>query len=261
MMATMLIFWATALALCLLAGIVGVLHLGWWWGRRRLRRLGEAANDGLGTLDAAVFGMMGLLLAFTFTGAASRFEHRRDLITAEVNAISTSWLRLDLLPEPARGEVRDLFREYLDGRIAAYRNPDLQQAQVQLAEHTSRLQARLWERLMVGIRESPSLPLAQVVMPPVNEAFDLATTRALATRQHPPMPIYGLLIMLVLISGFFAGLGQAKSARQSRPHMAGFALATTLALYLIIDLEYPRRGLIRVDSFDQALVDLRASMQ
>jgi len=256
----MLLILAIAFLLCLLAAIVGSLRLGWWWGRRRLRLLGDHANDGLGTLDAAVFGMMGLLLAFTFTGAAGRFEDRRHLITAEVNAIGTAWLRLDIVPEPTRGEVRELFRQYLDGRIAGYRNPDLLQARKQVDEITNRLQAEIWAQLMTAVRDSPSLPIPVAVLPSVNEFFDLATTRALATEQHPPRAIYGMLIMMVLVSGFLAGFGQAKAARQSLLHVAGFAVTTTLALYLIVDLEYPRAGLVRVGDFDQALVDLRASM-
>jgi hypothetical protein len=249
--------WAILLLLSLLLAIAGALRLGWLCGRLRLRRYGEQANEGLGALDAAVFGMMGLLLAFTFTGAASRFDERRNLVTAEVNALGTSWLRLDMLPEPARAELRDLFRMYLDGRIAAYRNPDRRQAVTQLAEHTAGMQARIWDRLMVAIRDAPTVP-PLVLLPPVNEAFDLSTTRMLVTRQHPPRAIYAMLVLMVLVSGFLAGFGQAKASRQSLLHMVGFAATTTLALYLIIDLEYPRMGLIRVDSFDVALAELRA---
>lgn len=253
----MLILWAAALLLCLFAAIVGVQRLGWWWGRSRLSRYGDKANEGLGAFDAAVFGLMGLLLAFTFTGAATRFDHRRDLIVAEVNALGTAWLRMELLPEPARSETRELFREYLDGRIAAFANPDVRQARLQLQEHTARLQAKIWLRLTAATRETPTLQQA-ALLPPVNEAFDLATTRALATRQHPPLAIYLLLVTMVLISGFLAGFSQAKAARQSWLHMSGFAVTTTLALYLIFDMEYPRVGLIEVTGFDQALTQLRA---
>jgi hypothetical protein len=254
--------WSIVLLLCLTGGIVGVQRAGWWWGRKRLGLFGDKANEGLGALDAAVFGLMGLLLAFTFTGAANRFDDRRDLIVDEVNALATSWLRMELLPEPARGEVRNLLREYLDGRIAAYSNAsaDPLRARAQLADHTARLQSRIWERLMTATRETPSLQQA-ALLPPVNQAFDLATTRSLATEQHPPLPIYGLLVTMVLISGFLAGFSQARASRQSWLHIAGFAATTTLALYLIIDLEHPRLGLIRVDGFDHALMDLRASWQ
>lgn len=255
--AAMLILWASVVLLCLIGTIVGVQRAGWWWGRRRLALHGEKANEGLGGFDASVFGLMGLLLAFTFTGAASRFEDRREMIVDEVNSLGTSWLRMELLPEPARSDTRALFREYLDGRIAAYANPDLVQAQTQLQEHTARMQSRIWERVMTATRETPSLQQA-ALLPPINQAFDIATARLLATRQHPPLSIYAMLVTMVLVSGFLAGFSQAKATRQSWLHTAGFAITTTLALYLIIDLEYPRIGLINVTGFDQALVELRA---
>ena len=90
--------------------------------------------------------------------------------------------------------------------------------------------------------------------------FDIASSRVLATRQHPHFAIFGMLGVLVLVSAFFAGFSQAKVPRQSRVHLLLFAATTALALYLIVDLEYPRVGIIRVDSFDQALIELRASM-
>lgn len=250
--------WNIVLLLSLVAAIVGVQRMGWRWGRKRLELFGEKANEGLGALDAAVFGLMGLLLAFTFTGAANRFDNRRDLIVDEVNALGTAWLRLDLLPDAARAEVRGMFREYLDGRIAAYADSDPLKARAQLASHTALLQGRIWERVMAATRETPTLQQA-ALLPPINQSFDIATARILATEQHPPLPIYGLLVTMVLVSGFLAGFSQAKASRQSWLHIAGFAVTTTLALYLIIDLEHPRLGLIRVGDFDHALMDLRQS--
>jgi hypothetical protein len=115
--------------------------------------------------------------------------------------------------------------------------------------------------LQAAVREDSRLPLAMLVLPPVNEMFDIAETRIRATQQHPPPAIYVLLALLVLVSALFAGFGMAKSQQQSKVHLLGFAATTAVALYLILDLEYPRLGLIRVDSFDQALIDLRTSMQ
>jgi hypothetical protein len=234
---------------------------GWWAGRRRVSQLGTGANEGTGASDAAIFGMMGLLLAFTFTGAASRFDHRRDMIVEETNAIGTAWLRLDVLQEAPREQARGLFREYLDARLAAYSNVGNAEATTQALGRVAELQAQIWKVLVAAAHEDKSMPIAQTVLPPVNEMFDIATTRVLATQQHPPRAIYLMLALLILVSAFLAGFSQAASARPSMIHVIGFSAVTAMAFYLIIDLEYPRRGLIRVDSFDQALIDLRASMQ
>src|SRR5271155_4562494 len=92
-------------------------------GRRiRLRNKDENASSGLGVIDGAVFGLMGLLLAFSFSGAEARFEVRRQLIVQETNAIGTAYLRVDLLPEAAQPQIRDDFRAYVDARLAFYKH-------------------------------------------------------------------------------------------------------------------------------------------
>src|SRR5205807_1526863 len=81
----------------------------------------EGAVAGFGAVEGAVFGVMGLLLAFTFSGAASRFDGRRQLIVQETNAIGTAYLRVDLLAASRQPELREDFRRYIDARLAVYR--------------------------------------------------------------------------------------------------------------------------------------------
>ena len=97
---------------------------------------------------------LGLLLAFSFSGAASRFEDRRHLITAETNAIGTAYLRVDLLPADARPAMKELFRRYVDSRLATYRNPqDLAATKASLAEDGD-LQGQIWAKAV----EESSVP-------------------------------------------------------------------------------------------------------
>ena len=90
--------------------------------------------------------------------------------------------------------------------------------------------------------------------------FDLSTTRFMAAQQHPPVAVFLMLGALVLVSGLLAGYGMAKAERQSTLHLFGFAAIMALSVYIILDIEYPRLGLIRIDSFDQAIIELRQSM-
>ena len=103
------------------------------------RRIGfHRKFEGLGAVEGAVFGLMGLLIAFTFGSAAVRFETRRNLVVEEVNDIGTAYLRLDLLPPAAQPKLRDAFRRYVDSRLAFYRSlPDLDAADANLARMTS----------------------------------------------------------------------------------------------------------------------------
>jgi len=247
-------------AAILFAGLLGCLRLGWKIGRRHLRAANEDSQAGLGAIDGSVFGLMGLLIAFTFTGAANRFHDRRELITQHVNAIGTAWLRLDLLPAEDRDKARDGFRRYLDTMLETTRDlSDTKSSSIRLA-NLNLIQQEIWNHLMDTTKRDRSLPLAQTVLPPANEMFDLGNSRLLASRQHPPVAVFGMLGALVLVSGLLAGFGMAKSDHQSPLHVLGFAAIMALSIYLILDIEYPRLGLIRIDSFDQALIELRSSM-
>ena len=230
-------------------------------GRKRLQSEGDEGSSGLGAVEGAVYGLMGLLIAFTFTGAAGRFDHRRDLITREVNAIGTAWLRLDLLDETHRPKAQGLFRDYLDAELNII-GGSRSTADVRIAyQQMGPLQKSLWDLVTAASRTDNSQPLPQVLLPALNEMFDIGQERYLATLQHPPVPVYAMLGVMVLISSLFAGFGMAKARRQSPVHLIGFSAVMALSIYFILDLEFPRLGIVRVDDFDQALVDLRASME
>ena len=137
-------------AILLLAGMVGFLEIGRRIGIRRVAVDAEGVREGAGAVEGAVFGLLGLLLAFTFSGAASRFDERRHLIVEEANAIGTAYLRLDLLPAEEQPPLRDLFRSYLDSRLAAYRKlPDVKAAMTEL-NHSAQLQREIWTRAMAA---------------------------------------------------------------------------------------------------------------
>jgi hypothetical protein len=254
------IFMASVLAVGLFFGILAMLELGRRLGIRRLASDPAGAQAGTGAVEGAVFALVGLLIAFTFSGAASRFDARRDLIVAETNAVGTAWLRLDLLPAD-QSAIRDSFIQYLDARLAVYRElPDIDAAHAELAKATA-LQATIWaQAIAAGQREGASPDAIKLLLPALNEMFDITTTRTMATQAHPPYVIYGMLIALALASALLAGFGMAGSKSRSWLHIFGFAGVMAVAVYVIIDLEFPRLGLIRVDTFDQALIELRASM-
>ena len=93
-----------------------------------------------------------------------------------------------------------------------------------------------------------------------NEMIDITTTRKMANQMHPPTVIFVMLFGLALASSLLAGYAMAGRKKRSWLHMLSFAAVMAIAVYVILDVEYPRVGLIRLDTFDQALVDLRASM-
>lgn len=111
------VFFGAVFACLLAAGILMLLEVGRRIGARHLAQEGETAAKGFAAIESAVFALLGLILAFSFSGALTRFDARRHLVVEEANDISTAFLRVDLLPADAQGPMRDLFRRYLDSRI------------------------------------------------------------------------------------------------------------------------------------------------
>lgn len=243
----------------LFAGLLVTIEMG-----RRLgaARGGEGIPAGSGVVDGAVFGLLGLIIAFTFSGAASRFEARRHLITEEANAIGTAYLRVDLLPEDAQPELRELFRRYLDLRVAVFRDQrDIAASKAKFDEGIV-VQGEIWARSVRACGREDASPQATILLlPALNEMIDITTTRLMATRNHPPTIVFLLMIGLCFVSALLVGYAMSPNRTRNWLHTSAFALVMALAIYVIVDLEFPRMGLIRVDAADEVLVELRQSMR
>jgi hypothetical protein len=214
----------------------------------------------VGAVEGAVFGLLGLLVAFTFSGAAARLDARRELVVEEANDIGTAYLRLDMLPPSAQPALRDLFRRYLDARLEVYRRiPDLEAVRAALA-HATALQHDIWVAATAACRTDEGQRAGILLLPALNAMFDVTTTRTAAGFRHPPMVIYWMLVTLALGCALFAGYGMGAARRRSWVHILGFAAVMAGVVYVILDLEYPRIGLIRMDAADRVLEELRASM-
>ncbi len=253
--------WGWLFVAFLFVGMLVLLEVGRSIRLRQRAKHADGASPGLGAVEGAIFGLMGLLVAFTFSGAAARFDARRHLIVEEANDIGTAYLRLDLLPAAAQPPLREKFRQYVDARIETYRAfPDLDAATSQ-HDQALLLQAEIWRDAVTASQQSPSAQAAMLLLPALNAMIDITTTRAAAVRTHPPILIFGLLGALALASSLLAGYGMAAAASRSWLHIFGFVLILGLTVYVILDLEFPRLGLIRIDPFDRVLEDVRATMR
>ena len=248
------------LALGLFLALIAAQFIGRWLGGRRLARLGKEDSAGPGAVQGAVFALLGLLIAFTFTGAASRFDHRRDLIVQQVNAISTAWMRLDLLPTADRAAVQDGLRAYVDGLGQAVKLTKEPQRFQEAIGRLRTLEKEIWDRTVEAANRDGRPQVASLVLPPLNESFDLSTSRLAAGRIHVHTGVVALLVGLAVLAGLLAGYGQATTKRADLLHMLIFAALLSLTLYFIMDFEYPRLGMITVDTSDQLFAELRASM-
>ena len=234
---------------------------GWRIGHARLARHSGLAK-GAGSAEAATFALFGLLVAFTFSGAASRFADRRDLVQDETNAIGTAYLRLDLLPSDVQPAVRELFSKYVDTRYEVYRRAyDSAFTESKLAE-TSALQGAIWD-MASGAVQRPGTPTSTptLLLGALNQMIDITSTRHMATQNHPPLIVFLLLGGFSLMCSLLVGYGTSQNPSRSWLHTLTFAAVVSLTVYVIIDIEFPRFGLIRVDAADEVLLELRESMK
>lgn len=251
--------WLTPL---LFAGMLGCFAWGRRLGARRFARDPDGGRDGVGAIEGAVFAFMGLLLAFTFSGAAARFDARKQLVMDEANAIGTAYQRLDLLPAAAQPELRGLMARYVDARLSAHRSVDDGEAAEAAVDESGAIAAKIWAGAVAATQTGTPPSTATLVLPALNDAFDLATTRVgIARWMHPPTVIFVMLVLSALLCAVFVGDGMAKAKVQPWFHAVGFALMLCGSIFVILDLEFPRRGLFRVDEVDQALVEVRAGMR
>ena len=249
------------LAGAVFVGILLFLEAGRWIGRIAITRFGRSGQPNVGSLETAVFALLGLLIAFTFSGGLGRFDTRRAQVVDEANAIGTAWLRLDLLPAAAQPKIRLAFRDYVDARIATYRKlPDVAAAQQEF-KRSQQLQSEIWSQSVAATQLPEARPTSgMLLLPALNQMFDIASSRVAAMQMHPPGVIYAMLVALALAAGLLSGYQSAGENVRDWIHHLGFAVIMALTIFVILDLEYPRLGWIRIDAIDELLVQVRAGM-
>jgi hypothetical protein len=241
--------------------MIFLLEAGRWLGIRRLATQGEGESTGIGALEGAIFALLGLLIAFTFSGALTRFDTRRQLDVEEANDISTAYLRLNLLPADTQPALRVLFRQYVEARLEVYRKlPDIEAANRELAR-VAKLQGEIWDQAVAASQRANTPAATMLLLPALNAMFDIVTTQSMAAKIHPPFIVFAMLYALALVSSLLVGYDMARAKARNWIHVIGFATVNAFAFFVILDLEYPRQGLIRIDAFNQLLIDLLAGMK
>jgi hypothetical protein len=251
-------FIAAALAFALFAGMVLCIEIGRRLGARQTRD-GETKNRAT-VGDSVVYALLALLIGFTFNGAAARFDDRRQMIIQEVSAASTAWDRIDALPPEAQEPVRADFRRYLDAVLAPFTEPPSKAEALSLPAPIARAQKAVWGKATAACLVPSGERARLLLLPSLSEMFDAVDKEHLARRIHPPMAIFVMLGLAACAGGLFVGYGMSAEPRRNWLYIIGVAVTISSATFVIIEMEFPRLGVIRVDAMNQALVDLRATM-
>ena len=130
----------------------------------------DTAKSQLPVVQAALLGLIALLLGFTMSMAVSRFEKRQDLVVQEANAIGTAHLRARLIPGDGEA-IAGLLRDYLDARLR-FDDGDAVHQQAARVE-SEQLQERLWSRAGGIAQQDPRAITSGLLLQALNETFDL----------------------------------------------------------------------------------------
>lgn len=232
----------TVIALLLL-GLFAALEAGFRLGRRQSRDAQAPSGSQIGTVQAAVLGLLGLLLGFSFAGAASRFIERYDLIVEEANAIGTAYLRADILDEPHAANLRSALASYVSHRLEVSQRLSGGISDEDHAEIAA-LHARLWSAASAGANAKPAAMVA--VLNPVNDVIDLHSLRLSAATKHLPAIVMGLLFACSAVAIGLIGYGCGPTGCRHGLVNTSLVFLVASALWITIDLDHPRMGYIRL---------------
>jgi hypothetical protein len=244
------------LAIPFLFFLLFINWLGFKFKNRHIRKFPGTEHVGIGPTEGSLLGLTALLLSFTFGMSASKYESRRVLIVNETNEIGTTILRCDLYPDSIRNHLRADLKNYLETRIDYYDAKDNERLIQNSLVRSDSISKIIWNTVAVLAHDPKNMIATQQMVPSLNGMIDINTTREGGRRAMIPGMILIVLCILIIVSAFLSGYG-SKSLERNKVLVFAFAIMTTLALYLVIDLDKPRQGFVNLNSTEQLLVDLR----
>jgi hypothetical protein len=223
--------------------IAGAAEFGAWIGQRSRRGATDGAD--FSTLTGAALGLVALLLAFSFSLSLSRYDARRSQVLEEANAIGSTANFALMLPEPAREPILSLLRDYTTVRIGLGVPFDPAKFQRDVARSLE-IQTRLWQQAVAVTAEAPqSLPVYRFVGS-LNEMNNIHERRLTSLRYHVPGAVMYMLIGVSMVAMGFTGYNAGVTGSRRRIAMLIMSLTVAGVIMLVVDLDQPARGLIRV---------------
>jgi hypothetical protein len=244
------------LALLILAAI-GAATLAGHMAGRSLRKHSGTLREPFGVLQGALLGVVGLVLAFGLTLAVGRYQDRRAATVAEANAIGTTYLRAQLIAEPARAASLDTLRRYTTLAINVANEVPNSSGMRRTTRAEGLLQRRLWGLAGQAMSRAPVASAPRLYVDSLNSTIDQQAVRLSSLNNRVPsavlsLEVIGAAVALGLLAMHISILGRGLAP------MLVAATLMSLLLLITFDLDRPTRGLIKVPS--TPLVDVRASM-
>lgn len=247
------------ICLALLGVLMAAVEFGFWARQRRVKGDSDSLEKGdIALIIGGVMTLLALLLGFTYSMSAARFEQRRQLVIEEANAIGTTYLRVGTLPEPRSSEIQELLRRYaaLRAEIASTRAPGPEKIR-ELDSRAKQLHGLLWAPAAALARENPNA-VTSIFLVTLNEMIDLHAKRLAAFRNRVPFSIYLVLFVVSAILLWLVGNYFGLQLKRIRLLTTVLALLVASVMWLILDLDQPVRGAIKTSQ--QSILDLHRDL-
>lgn len=249
-------FSSVSIAAALFLAILVCNEIGYRIGVMIQSRTDDEVRALTGAIQASILGLLALLLGFTFSMSMQRFDNRSMAVVNEANAIGTAQLRADLLPPEQRAAARSLLADYVDARVAIA-TTDL----TRVAERTKQMadiahmQSELWNLAVAATTADPRPVTTGSFVTALNELIDAQGERSAILQAHVPEPILLLLFVVLVSSIGIMGYSSGLSGKRVLAPIVLVSLLITLIVFIIVDLDRPKRGIIKVDQ--SALLQLQ----
>ena len=241
------------IATVLFALIVIANELGMRLGEYYESKSDEDTKSQTTAIQGGIIGLLALILGFTFNMSIQRYDRRAAAEIAEANAIGTAQLRTRLLPAPYDTEARELLREYIDLRLAI-NDTDLTELEVRRAydRKTVAMQEEIWNVALKAAETAPNPVTTGYFVSSINDLIDAQGKRNDQLLRHVPSVIFYLLFTIFIATGALIGYASGLGKRNSRIPALILSFLISLLVFIIVDLDRPRRGVIEVrqDSMD-----------
>lgn len=223
-------------------------------GKRVQKRWPDQSESGVGALVGAALALLGFLLAFVTSIAIGNFNHRRQLVVSEANAIGTTYLRAGYLADPYGVESRKLLREYVNLRLMAL-DPAATGSAIARSEQ---IHDELWLLAEEVAREYP-VTTVSLYLSSLNEVIDLHTERLTAELGYrvPPIIVIGLYVVAVLTM-ILIGVHDSYREKHNLIALIMVVLLLSVVFLVIIDMDRSNVGLLQIPQ--KALIDLQQKL-
>jgi hypothetical protein len=252
---------AWLVALIIFCLIILFYLIGHFFQAKRNRKDPELAKADLGKMSGILIGLLAFLLAFTFGMSNSRYDKRRELTIEEANDISTAYLRTKAYPDSLQKLLTPAFNEYLEARIA-FSTANLNETSDLATLERDYLKAdsigkKIWDIAVSYVPVNSVRVTASQLLPALNAMIDITTSRRAAGEETVPDPILYFLFILSFCASFLLGYETRRITEWVI--LTVYAVMISLTIFIILDLDRPRSGIIKMERPIQKVIELRGT--